>query len=93
MLFQVPPHFSPMLLVPCGHTLCKHCSKRTKYCGMCGSAVESHTPNAMLEQIITNYNSNQNKYPAEEQSGLLIWTPSSLYYIIPSFKDPEEEAF
>ncbi|XP_052248729.1 uncharacterized protein LOC127856501 isoform X3 [Dreissena polymorpha] len=56
---MMPPSSSAMLLIPCGHTLCTSCSQRTKYCAMCGCAVQSTTPNIMLQQIITNFHTKQ----------------------------------
>ncbi|XP_060606472.1 uncharacterized protein LOC132758792 [Ruditapes philippinarum] len=56
---MMPPNASPMLLIPCGHTLCSTCSKKTKFCAICGCAVQSSTLNIMLQQIITNFHTKQ----------------------------------
>ncbi|XP_052245525.1 uncharacterized protein LOC127854501 [Dreissena polymorpha] len=56
---MMPPSSSAMLLIPCGHTLCTNCSLRTKYCAMCGCAVQPTTPNIMLQQTITNFHTKQ----------------------------------
>ena len=45
----------PMLLVPCGHTLCKHCSSSHSNCRLCGTRVASLTTNIMLQQIIQEF--------------------------------------
>ena len=46
---------TPMLLVPCGHTLCKHCSASHSSCRLCGTRVASLTTNIMLQQIIREF--------------------------------------
>ncbi|XP_052819612.1 uncharacterized protein LOC128245451 [Mya arenaria] len=56
---MMAPSASPMLLIPCGHTQCSSCAKRTKFCPSCGCAVQSCTTNIMLEQIITNFHTKQ----------------------------------
>ncbi|XP_045169631.2 uncharacterized protein LOC123532289 [Mercenaria mercenaria] len=65
---MMPPNASPMLLIPCGHTLCNTCSKKTKYCAMCGCVVQSSTLNIMLQQIITNFHTKQTHRQAVQKS-------------------------
>ncbi|KAL4222782.1 hypothetical protein ACF0H5_018822 [Mactra antiquata] len=66
---MMAPMSTPMLLIPCGHTLCNVCCKKTKYCAICGCSVQSFTPNIMLQQIITNYHSKQQQQHARRKTG------------------------
>eukprot|EP01135_Chromosphaera_perkinsii_P002817 Nk52_evm7s228 gene=Nk52_evmTU7s228 len=63
-----PPAHSPMLLVPCGHTICQRClgekilqgsSEGVKYtCLECQHPVTSYTRNVALQQVISHYSAN-----------------------------------
>ncbi|ESO87945.1 hypothetical protein LOTGIDRAFT_165965 [Lottia gigantea] len=46
---------SPMLLIPCGHTVCQHCSDQSQMCAVCDCDVTNVTCNIMLQQIIQEY--------------------------------------
>lgn len=56
---MMPPNASPMLLIPCGHTLCNSCCVKAKFCAICGCSTQSSTLNIMLQQIITNFHTKQ----------------------------------
>ncbi|XP_005098844.1 uncharacterized protein LOC101859639 [Aplysia californica] len=45
----------PMMVIPCGHTLCKSCSEGRSYCPSCDCPVVSLTVNIMLQQVIQEY--------------------------------------
>ena len=47
-----------MMVIPCGHTLCKLCSEGLKICPFCNSPVVSLTVNIMLQQVIQEYHAN-----------------------------------
>ncbi|ELT92909.1 hypothetical protein CAPTEDRAFT_218039 [Capitella teleta] len=51
---MVPPTSSPMLLIPCGHTVCQRCSKVTS-CSVCNNNVTSVASNIMIQQIIVDF--------------------------------------
>ena len=48
-----------MLLIPCGHTLCRICTHKTKHCRLCDCPVQSATDNISLQQIITDFQSQE----------------------------------
>ena len=57
--FQLPPQHNPMLVIPCGHTVCRTCSKKTKYCCICGCPAQSTAENTGLQRIITDFQSQE----------------------------------
>ncbi|KAL5006618.1 hypothetical protein ScPMuIL_015424 [Solemya velum] len=54
---MIPPTVSPVLLIPCGHTVCDVCAKRYGLCPSCDCHVSSKTGNIMLQQIILDFHS------------------------------------
>lgn len=58
---MMPPDSSPMLLIPCGHTLCTYCCKKTRVCGLCGTSVQSSILNSVLQEIITGFHMKPNQ--------------------------------
>ncbi|KAK2161052.1 hypothetical protein LSH36_122g08031 [Paralvinella palmiformis] len=52
---MLPPKWCPQLLIPCGHTSCQKCIKRSQSCLICNHPIQSSTPNIMLQQIIISY--------------------------------------
>ncbi|GFR72272.1 zinc finger protein [Elysia marginata] len=47
----------PMMIIPCGHTLCKACSEGRQSCPSCDCSIMSLTVNIMLQQVIQEYHS------------------------------------
>ncbi|GFO03007.1 Zinc finger protein [Plakobranchus ocellatus] len=45
----------PMMIIPCGHTLCKACSEGRHNCPSCDCSIMSLTVNIMLQQVIQEY--------------------------------------
>ncbi|CAL1539656.1 unnamed protein product, partial [Lymnaea stagnalis] len=63
----------PMMVIPCGHTLCKACSQGRQTCTSCDCPVVSLTVNIMLQQVIQEYHakthlSTSNGYPTQTNS-------------------------
>lgn len=61
---MVPPTYSPIILFPCGHTLCKACVYRgTKNplpkCPMCRNKVQSSAVNISLQNLICVFTNNK----------------------------------
>ncbi|XP_076461274.1 uncharacterized protein LOC143293859 [Babylonia areolata] len=90
-LMATPAHV-PMLLVPCGHTVCKRCSTSHTCCRLCGTRVRSLTMNIMLQHIIQEFHrkghqgttSSSHSLPApaqgrerERESGLPVIPPKT----------------
>ena len=58
-----PPHRSPQMLFPCGHTFCKACvaehrsraGAAAKACPVCRSAIESVAENRALRELIETF--------------------------------------
>lgn len=54
-----------MMLIPCGHTLCKSCAQETRSCPYCYCSVESTKLNIVLHQVIKEYHT-QDKIPERD---------------------------
>ena len=54
---QLSSSHIPMMIIPCGHTLCKACSEGRKTCPSCDCPIVSLTVNIMLQQVIQEYHS------------------------------------
>ncbi|XP_013387722.1 uncharacterized protein LOC106156838 [Lingula anatina] len=52
---MVQASHSPMLFIPCGHTVCKMCAEPQKFCTFCGTAITSKTCNIALQKVITDF--------------------------------------
>ena len=53
--FQIPPRHDVMLIIPCGHNLCKRCMDDCDLCYTCSCEIQSSTANIMLQKIIIDY--------------------------------------
>ncbi|KAH9492941.1 hypothetical protein Btru_023894 [Bulinus truncatus] len=51
----------PVMVIPCGHTLCKSCSEKRDTCPSCKCPISSITINIMLQQIIQEYHTPKSK--------------------------------
>ncbi|XP_055871798.1 uncharacterized protein LOC106078670 isoform X3 [Biomphalaria glabrata] len=51
----------PMMVIPCGHTLCKTCSEKRNSCPSCDCPIKSLTINIMLQQVIQEYHTPKSK--------------------------------
>jgi hypothetical protein len=69
---MIPPVNQPMILIPCGHNLCKSCiysdahiPNKIKYtlkidkCPLCRNKIESHALNRNLMTLICVYTNNK----------------------------------
>ncbi|KAK2167731.1 hypothetical protein NP493_1265g00062 [Ridgeia piscesae] len=56
---MVPPACAPMLLGPCGHTICRMCTRSRDDCPVCHCTVTSTTFNILLQQIVIDYRNKQ----------------------------------
>jgi len=54
-IWQVSPRHRPMLMSPCGHTLCEHCSHRQSYCPVCHCLIESLLTNVALQRVVNHH--------------------------------------
>ncbi|XP_046551701.1 uncharacterized protein LOC124261423 [Haliotis rubra] len=52
---MIGSQFTPLLLIPCGHTVCRECSQGRELCPECYCSIGSTTCNIMLQQIIQEY--------------------------------------
>lgn len=64
---MLPTQHNPMLVIPCGHTVCRTCSKKTKYCCICGCPAQSAAENTGLQHIITDFQSQERAKKEEKQ--------------------------
>lgn len=53
----------PMMIIPCGHTLCKACSEGRQNCPSCDCSIMSLTVNIMLQQVIQEYHLHSSDLP------------------------------
>ncbi|KAK7493209.1 hypothetical protein BaRGS_00015546 [Batillaria attramentaria] len=67
----------PMLVVPCGHTICKVCAGSHNTCRLCGTRVASLTTNIMLQQIIQEFHRKRNRRRAGNANTSNSQDPSS----------------
>ncbi|KAL0244602.1 hypothetical protein GEMRC1_008684 [Eukaryota sp. GEM-RC1] len=59
---------SPVLLSPCGHSVCSHCStKLNSKCPLCRSSVSSLTDNLVLRSIIQDYFSQKSRVDTNQK--------------------------
>src|SRR3546814_14883828 len=62
-LVMVAPQFTPMVLVPCGHTFCKSClsvQRAMAKCPYCRSDVQYIAENQALKNLIQMVHENKN---------------------------------
>ncbi|XP_071101895.1 uncharacterized protein [Haliotis cracherodii] len=52
---MIGSQFTPLLLIPCGHTVCRECCQGRELCPECYCSIGSTTCNIMLQQIIQEY--------------------------------------
>ena len=64
-----------MLLIPCGHTVCRQCAQSS--CSQCGVNISSVTPNLMLQQIIMSHNQGNPRKTGTHASGSRCTGPKS----------------
>lgn len=50
-----------MLIIPCGHNVCRQCSKEDDLCAICSCEIQSFTRNIMLKQVISNFTREQHR--------------------------------
>ena len=67
--WQISPHHSPMMLIPCGHNLCEACCRGAVTCYTCDTDIGSHTSNIMLQQIIQSKTSTDNRRVSNTPKG------------------------
>lgn len=53
----------PVLVSPCGHTLCEQCSGRQCYCPVCHCFIETQLSNVALHRLITQHHQHQQQQP------------------------------
>ncbi|XP_050417976.1 uncharacterized protein LOC126831496 isoform X2 [Patella vulgata] len=58
-LSMVTVENTPMLMIPCGHSVCRVCCEGRKLCVVCDCRITSVTSNIMLQQIIHEYSQRQ----------------------------------
>ncbi|RUS80241.1 hypothetical protein EGW08_012006 [Elysia chlorotica] len=61
----------PMMVIPCGHTLCKACSEGRQNCPSCDCRIVSLTVNIMLQQVIQEYQSHSSPHVSGDMSAEL----------------------
>lgn len=49
----------PVLVSPCGHTLCEQCSSRQCYCPVCHCLIDSRLNNVALQRVIIEHHQQQ----------------------------------
>ncbi|XP_067934266.1 uncharacterized protein [Watersipora subatra] len=54
---MVGPHHTPVMLIPCGHSLCEACSRGAVKCYLCKTDISGQTTNITLQQLIITKNS------------------------------------
>ena len=64
-----------MLLIPCGHNVCKKCSHGKSSCPVCHCAVSSSACNIMLQQIIHEYQGRVRNIRSRKQSNQSTYSP------------------
>ena len=76
---MTPPHHTPTLLFPCGHTFCDKCVERSKgeekegkkgKCPYCRSAITSSAVNHSLKDLIERFADQKGKLEREEVNHL-----------------------
>ncbi|XP_059171333.1 CDK-activating kinase assembly factor MAT1-like isoform X2 [Physella acuta] len=73
----------PMMLIPCGHTLCKSCAQETRSCPNCYCSVETTKLNSVLHQVIKEYHT-QDKIP---QRDLKSYNQEKFQSSLPSYNN------
>lgn len=61
---------SPVLVSPCGHTLCEQCSGRQCYCPVCHCFIETQLSNVALHRLITQHHQYQQQQQPTDSDGV-----------------------
>jgi hypothetical protein len=56
---MLPPGNSPMLLIPCGHSICQECGQYSTKCPSCKEGITAQAVNKALERMICSETGNE----------------------------------
>ena len=64
---MLSPRHMPMMIIPCGHSICHNCSSGQTICPSCQSQLSSMIENTTLKQIILEHKNLQEKLELEQK--------------------------